>query len=535
VQLTLRPVVGLGLALAFAAGLTGPARAALPPAPAPITFEELPAGTAIATDGSITINGVVFTDGDACASIQVDRIATSGQQVLEDICPPLDAFLPVAASSASVVAAFRSDTPTSGPITLTGWRTCGPNPFVPPMNPIPGAEQTLVVSSGVMTRLTIRDPTASIACVTVDMPFDIARIVDDLSFTPAPDTEIVSGPPASSAGATATFTFDGNQATSGFVCSLDGGSFAPCSSPASLSGVVPGTHSFRVAAVDVNGATDPTPAAFSWTAVPAVADADGDGVPDASDNCPSVSNPSQADEDRDGVGDACDVLASGRLVPVPGVRETVRAVSGDVFVRLPASSQSLRRLAGAPAAEPGFVPLKGVASVPVGSTVDTQKGTVAVTSAGSFSAAAAGRAATQSAQFAGAIFQIKQQRRARSAKARRRQGRRPTTDIVLITAAGADRQCRGGPPPTGLGSLKGVVRAVSGRGNGRFRTVGGASTTSISAGNWNVQDRCTGTLTSVGRGRAKVFDRARHRTVIVRAGQSYFARARLFRAIKGRR
>jgi hypothetical protein len=35
-------------------------------------------------------------------------------------------------------------------------------------------------------------------------------------------------------------------------------------------------------------------------------DADGDGVPDTSDNCPSVSNPEQADTDSDGVGDACD-------------------------------------------------------------------------------------------------------------------------------------------------------------------------------------------------------------------------------------
>ena len=38
------------------------------------------------------------------------------------------------------------------------------------------------------------------------------------------------------------------------------------------------------------------------------ADGDGDGVPDASDNCPANANPDQADTDGDGIGDACDPL-----------------------------------------------------------------------------------------------------------------------------------------------------------------------------------------------------------------------------------
>ncbi len=38
-------------------------------------------------------------------------------------------------------------------------------------------------------------------------------------------------------------------------------------------------------------------------------DTDGDGIPDALDNCPFVSNPDQKDTDGDGVGDACDNCA----------------------------------------------------------------------------------------------------------------------------------------------------------------------------------------------------------------------------------
>jgi len=37
-------------------------------------------------------------------------------------------------------------------------------------------------------------------------------------------------------------------------------------------------------------------------------DSDGDGIPDATDNCPSIANPNQADCDSDGIGDACESI-----------------------------------------------------------------------------------------------------------------------------------------------------------------------------------------------------------------------------------
>jgi hypothetical protein len=48
------------------------------------------------------------------------------------------------------------------------------------------------------------------------------------------------------------------------------------------------------------------------TIVPASADTDGDGVPDAVDNCPTTANADQLDTDHDGVGDACDLQTCGK-------------------------------------------------------------------------------------------------------------------------------------------------------------------------------------------------------------------------------
>jgi uncharacterized repeat protein (TIGR01451 family) len=48
---------------------------------------------------------------------------------------------------------------------------------------------------------------------------------------------------------------------------------------------------------------------------PCPADTDGDGIPDASDNCPSVFNPGQGNQDGDGNGDACDSDMDGDGVP----------------------------------------------------------------------------------------------------------------------------------------------------------------------------------------------------------------------------
>ncbi|HTO55721.1 MAG TPA: thrombospondin type 3 repeat-containing protein [Myxococcota bacterium] len=50
----------------------------------------------------------------------------------------------------------------------------------------------------------------------------------------------------------------------------------------------------------------------------ATGDTDGDGVPDATDNCPTIANADQADGDGDGVGDVCDNCVNVSNPRVPG-------------------------------------------------------------------------------------------------------------------------------------------------------------------------------------------------------------------------
>ena len=64
-----------------------------------------------------------------------------------------------------------------------------------------------------------------------------------------------------------------------------------------------------------------------------------------------------------------------------------------------------------------------------------------------------------------------------------------------------------------------------GNGKGKFRTNGKYSSATVRGTIWLVQDRCEGTLTKVKRGTVAVRDFKRKKTVSVKAGHSYLARA----------
>src|SRR5262249_52740021 len=153
---------------------------------------------------------------------------------------------------------------------------------------------------------------------------------------------------------------------------------------------------------------DLSPPVFSG---PPAADLDGDGVADAHDDCPGTANAAQGDTDKDGVGDACEVGQPGTLPPVTGSRVVVTVLSGEVFVKLPATTSTAYRRFAQTAPIPGYVPLKGVAALPTGTIVDARKGRVALDSTVDGRRIGSG-GKEQRATLAAGIFRIRQQRAA---------------------------------------------------------------------------------------------------------------------------
>jgi parallel beta-helix repeat protein len=88
--------------------------------------------------------------------------------------------------------------------------------------------------------------------------------------TIAPETAITGQPDATTPSTGASFEFTGSDDTSAaaslsFECALDGAAFAACASPKSYSGLVAGSHIFRVRATDAAGNVDSSPASYAWT------------------------------------------------------------------------------------------------------------------------------------------------------------------------------------------------------------------------------------------------------------------------------
>ncbi len=387
---------------------------------------------------------------------------------------------------------------------------------------------------GEWVSIVLRDPTGAARITYIDVfvggnggPLDL----DDMGFSPSPqpDADITDGQSGTVPTGDATFSFAANQDRVSYFCKLDDQPSEACDSPKSYTGLPDGDHTFQVFTRDRWGTTDSTPVARTWT-VRRVPDRDADGVADATDNCPDAANAGQGDADHDGVGDACEVLPSGNTPIEAGKAATVKLISGVVFVKLPAGASGSAFTAGlrVPFQSSGFVSLKGVAAVPMGSTLDTRAGEVAVKAAVNGQRPTSRKQVRQEARFRAGIFAIRQARKARRAK----RSKRIPPRAELASPPGAERPCRASGPAKGT-----RVRSLTTIAKGVFRTVGGAATATPAKGTttFSTVDRCDGTLTQVGRGRVAVVAKKTGKRQVVSAGRAYIVRARLFAARKGRR
>jgi RNA polymerase sigma factor (sigma-70 family) len=88
--------------------------------------------------------------------------------------------------------------------------------------------------------------------------------------TTAPVVTITASPSGSTTDTAATFSFAASEPST-FECSLDGGSFGACTSPASFSPLAVGAHTLSVRATDPAGNTGAA-ASHGWTVVPVLPD-----------------------------------------------------------------------------------------------------------------------------------------------------------------------------------------------------------------------------------------------------------------------
>jgi hypothetical protein len=223
------------------------------------------------------------------------------------------------------------------------------------------------------------------------------------------------------------------------------------------------------------------------------------------------------------------VTARGPAPSAPVIAKTANLVpvSGLVFIKAPRGSKlpAARAAAaggGGVVKGQGFVPLTEARQVPVGSEIDARRGTLDVV-------VASGHARrTQQARLAGAVFSSSQARTGPSKGL-------ATFGLLEGAFSGAPtyRSCGVRKAVVGSGAVAGAARLsprvlqtlrASDRG-GRFRTRGRYSAATVRGTIWDTVDRCDGTLTVVKRGSVGVLDFARRKTITVRAGHSYLAKA----------
>jgi hypothetical protein len=181
--------------------------------------------------------------------------------------------------------------------------------------------------------------------------------------------------------------------------------------------------------------------------------------------------------------------------PVRGESVNAKPEKGSVKVKVPGSA--------------GFVQLEKLGRhLPVGSTVDATNGTVRLASAKD----KAGH--EQVGHFSEGAFKIQQKKK-------------EALTTLSLTGGGLS-SCGKKLPPGGSAKVTAARkkrRKLFSNVKGHFRTRGRNSAATVRGTEWRVTDTCAGTKTEVKRGSVTVEDLVAKKTVVVKKGHSYFAKA----------
>jgi hypothetical protein len=214
-------------------------------------------------------------------------------------------------------------------------------------------------------------------------------------------------------------------------------------------------------------------------------------------------------------------------LPTLGKTANVTPISGLVFVKLPGSGHSARsaRLDGRLVKGQGFIPLTQARQVPVGSEIDSRRGTLQIV------AASPKQRHTQQARLSGGVFSVGQATTGRDkglATFTLKENAFPGAPSYASCSVAKKAHLAGtGTPGAQAAKLSPkVLQTLSASDNhGSFRTKGRYSAATVRGTQWVTEDRCDGTLTKVKRGKVSVLDFHTRTTITLHAGQSFLAKA----------
>jgi hypothetical protein len=221
-------------------------------------------------------------------------------------------------------------------------------------------------------------------------------------------------------------------------------------------------------------------------------------------------------------------LAPAPPPPTLGKTANLTPTSGTVLVKLPGgkSPYSLTRSAVTPVPSKGlgFIPVTQARQVPIGTEIDSLRGTLNLVVAN-------GKPHhTQTAHLKGAIYTVSQTRTGRhkglttfTLKENAFPGAPSYSSCTSKQTNATAAALPFSKKPKLSSSILQTLRATDN--HGQFSTRGRYSAATVRGTDWGVEDRCNGTLTLVHRGTVNVLDFATRKTIAVHAGHSFLAAA----------